>query len=1116
MPYFTIDYLIVYAFLAITLIIGFRAGRGIKNIREYAIANKMYGTITLTLTFLATNIGGASILDGTSDLFANGFISVIPELGVTFTLLFIAFFIAKKIVHFDNCLTVGDVMANLYGKPSKFITGILGLFYSIAMVSMELLGLGIAFQLLVGLNPTIGIILGSLVLTIYAGHGGIKSVAITDVFQFLILIIVFPIIASIALKYAGGLKNLFASLPPKTFVVFNHEQFSYYLTLFLVWSVFPVGITSPPIFQRLLMAKEPKQIRNQYLIVAAFHPAFQLLVMFLGFAALVLYPNIDPNHVFPHIVQELLPIGFKGLAIAGLLAVIMSTADSYLHAAGLVLAHDIIKPICDKTNTKINELKIAQYGTLFIGIAATIIALKSTSMLSLSFAAVRFTGPLLMFPLIFGICGLKTDQQTFYIASGITLLTFIIATYCLPIPHKHLGVVISIIVNGLTLVIVHIIKNRGFIFIDRSHGKQIIWQPPSKGLLANLKHLLPTPQHILQYSKDKIAHYGAPYVLFGFFFVINYTLPFFMWSHENPHIYNLLTILRLIGGLLCGLLIVQDKWPAKLRPYMPTYWHITVLYCLPFMNALMFLLTQGSTEWALNIAISIILLLIVVDWVTALILSICGILLGLACYKWLVGSMPTSGFYLDFTAHYLIIYQVIFGTLIGLIFARRRQIALYKVANQRDYIRYLQKSNNRKLAEVLQYRAEFLKDLAANEVEIFNDATVAYLKQAIYRMTDYLRLEVGSCKIDELLKEVLTTIKLQHFEQEPTILPKKYTQHETIDADIAKIKQMLTNACNYIQAYNIENKPITIAWEDALLGHKISHMQGYTRKLDAFKLTVTSEPYVPPTQAIYNIDPTTASTWVPKNESELPLLENACIVDAHYGHASLEHTHTQVYVIPVHLREVRGKVMELLRKPATANPDELKHPLAIQLEKELMDRLEGTQIDLKVIQKALAIIKKYHGGVKRKSGEPFFTHPIAVTLILLDYSQDQAAILTALLHDTVEDTALSIAHIRAIFGDTVYFLVSKVTNLEGHIRRLRLEEHENLHRLMHYEDERVALVKLADRLHNMRTIHAHPSKAKQKNLAHETLAFFVPMAHHLQVASIATELETISLEVLGQ
>ena len=93
-----------------------------------------------------------------------------------------------------------------------------------------------------------------------------------------------------------------------------------------------------------------------------------------------------------------------------------------------------------------------------------------------------------------------------------------------------------------------------------------------------------------------------------------------------------------------------------------------------------------------------------------------------------------------------------------------------------------------------------------------------------------------------------------------------------------------------------------------------------------------------------------------------------------------------------------------------------------------------------------------------------------MALILLGYCQDQDAIIAAILHNTVEDTGLSLVQIKIMFGQTVAFLVQKVTNLEENRKRLMLEDHEKIARLIDYEDERAAYIKLADRMHNMRTI----------------------------------------------
>ena len=207
----------------------------------------------------------------------------------------------------------------------------------------------------------------------------------------------------------------------------------------------------------------------------------------------------------------------------------------------------------------------------------------------------------------------------------------------------------------------------------------------------------------------------------------------------------------------------------------------------------------------------------------------------------------------------------------------------------------------------------------------------------------------------------------------------------------------------------------------------------------------------------------------------------------------------------------------LLRDHVEEDPEEVKHPMAVQLEEELLAKIKPlSNISVKEIEKALYTIQKYHAKVKRKSGEPFFTHPINVALILLEYCQDQDAVVAALLHDTVEDTSLSASQVQAKFGNTVAILVEKLTNLEDKSKRFSLDNHEYIARLTQSEDKRVAYVKLADRLHNMRTIAGHSSLDKQKKISDETFNLFVPMAEHLNLPDVAQELKEMSLEVLGK
>ncbi len=172
--------------------------------------------------------------------------------------------------------------------------------------------------------------------------------------------------------------------------------------------------------------------------------------------------------------------------------------------------------------------------------------------------------------------------------------------------------------------------------------------------------------------------------------------------------------------------------------------------------------------------------------------------------------------------------------------------------------------------------------------------------------------------------------------------------------------------------------------------------------------------------------------------------------------------------------------------------------------------------DLDPVKKAFEFAKAKHEGQFRVSGEPFFMHPVAVANILADMGLDSSSITAALLHDVVEDTDATEEDISREFGDSVALLVSGVTKL-GKIPYTSNEEQqiENLRKmfLAMAKDVRVIVIKLADRLHNLRTLGSMP-EAKQRNKARETLEVFAPLAHRLGMSKIKMELEDLSLKYI--
>ncbi len=186
--------------------------------------------------------------------------------------------------------------------------------------------------------------------------------------------------------------------------------------------------------------------------------------------------------------------------------------------------------------------------------------------------------------------------------------------------------------------------------------------------------------------------------------------------------------------------------------------------------------------------------------------------------------------------------------------------------------------------------------------------------------------------------------------------------------------------------------------------------------------------------------------------------------------------------------------------------------------KELLDFIDKSekQYDKALITKAFEVAREAHSGQKRVSGEQYIVHPVSVAKILIELGMDTESLVAALLHDVVEDTNTPQEEIARLFGRDIALLVSGVTKL-GKIPYSSREEQqaENIRKMLlaMSQDIRVIIIKLADRLHNMRTIDAMPPQ-KQRDKALETMEVYAPIAHRLGIRAVKEELEDLSLKHL--
>jgi RelA/SpoT family (p)ppGpp synthetase len=211
------------------------------------------------------------------------------------------------------------------------------------------------------------------------------------------------------------------------------------------------------------------------------------------------------------------------------------------------------------------------------------------------------------------------------------------------------------------------------------------------------------------------------------------------------------------------------------------------------------------------------------------------------------------------------------------------------------------------------------------------------------------------------------------------------------------------------------------------------------------------------------------------------------------------------------------------RKTEKAKPAKAPARPKFLRQNELVDRVKAYQPDVNEdeLNKAYVFALMKHGEQLRHSGDPYFAHPVAVAGLLTDLKMDQATIVAGLLHDVVEDCNVSISEVRKLFGEEVAELVDGVTKLpkvrEGEPLPRAQQQAENFQKfiLATTRDIRVLLVKLADRLHNMRTIDFMPTDEQKLRVSRETLEIYAPLARRVGLSLYAGELEDLAFKIVN-
>ncbi len=422
-----IDWAIVGAYTLLTMFVGLRSSTQVTSLKAFALGGCHYGSLALMATLSASYIGGGYTFGLSEKVFSYGLDYVVCLLGFSLQQFLVGFFIAPKMARFKSCLSVGEIMGHVYGYPGRLLTGMASLLVCSGILGAQISAMGYVCQLFLGLSQEFGIGIGCSIVIIYTIMGGMRAVVATDILQFSILIIIIPVIAIIGIYTMGAVEPLTqhaqtSSALPKTMMI------GIFLSLLVGEALVP------PYVQRLLMTRNVAQTVRGTMMSAAISLPFFLLVGILGMVAWHLNAQLEPTLALPYVINHLMPTGLKGLAVAAIVAVIMSSADSYLNAAAVALVHDIINPSKKIPLKDKQALQYCQYATALIGGIGIIFALSTQSVLDILLYAYIFWAPVILIPFIFTVFEMQVSFKALLSCAFLSLTTIVITQSMFNLP----------------------------------------------------------------------------------------------------------------------------------------------------------------------------------------------------------------------------------------------------------------------------------------------------------------------------------------------------------------------------------------------------------------------------------------------------------------------------------------------------------------------------------------------------------------------------------------------------------------------------------------------------------------------------------------------------------
>ena len=487
---------IIILFLLANLAIGFWAHRkAIPNsFEDYALASQSLPTGVLVMTLLATFLGTGLFAHPDQMFHTYGILQFGSVIGFFVSFFLIGTFFAPFLVYFEGCITLGDLMHKMYGPSVHLFTGVISCIVCLLMVVPQIQAITTIGHDLLGISPIASIICFGGIVVLYSSWGGMRAVSYTDVLQAILSLIIMSWILNLVINKTVDIKTSFSLLPKESKLITKHPNFMYKLKSLSFWLIIPVRLLTPPIVQRMLMTNDKRKVRKMWYISAFLYGLILSITMLIGLYIIAISKQIglDTNkkELLLHLVKALFSQKpwIIDIFFICVLALGISTMDSYLHSVGITIVQDLIEPI--RALLEIEPLDsqrkalCAKIGISSVGGVAILIAcLKKGMFFNKSFYMYSvLLSALIIIPLLIGIIGIKTNKSS-WISFCTTYLMVLIGLQWIEW-HVYDCFLVALPLGIVAYFLTHIYINGGIVTLKRSEQTiaEQLWIPTWGGI----------------------------------------------------------------------------------------------------------------------------------------------------------------------------------------------------------------------------------------------------------------------------------------------------------------------------------------------------------------------------------------------------------------------------------------------------------------------------------------------------------------------------------------------------------------------------------------------------------------------------------------------------------